>query len=109
MVVVHRMFGDAKAGVLELLHHLQADHAAVFFEPHHVENAPPHQAEIAIDIPHLQPEQQLHHVVVDAADDDAMQRIRAADLQPFTQSTSSVIFDQSTVISAGSYWPSPSV
>ena len=80
MVVMHRMLGDAKAGVLELLHHLQADHAAVLLEAHDVEDAAPHQAEIAVDVAHLQAEQQLHHVVIDAADDDAVQRVGAADL-----------------------------
>ena len=77
---MHRLLGDAEAGVLELLHHLQADDAAVFFKAHDVEDAPPHQAEIAVDVAHLQAEQHLHDVVVDPADDDAVQRVGAADL-----------------------------
>ena len=80
VVVVHRHFDDPEAGVLDLLHHLQADDAAVLFEPHALENRPPHQPEIAVDIAHAQPEHHLHGVVINPADDDAMPRIRAADL-----------------------------
>ena len=35
-----------------------------------------HQAEIAVDVAQPQAEQQADDVVIDAADDDAMQRIR---------------------------------
>ena len=75
MIVMNRMLRNAKPGVLELLHHLQADDAAVLLQADDVEDAAPHQAEIAVDVAHLQAEQQLDDVVIDAADDDAVQRV----------------------------------
>ena len=80
VVVVHRHFGDAEPGVGDLLHHLEADDAAVLFEVDLVEDRSPHQPEVAVDVAHRQAEQELDGVVVDPADDDAVQRIGAADL-----------------------------
>src|SRR6185295_12632732 len=80
MIVVHRHFGDAEPRVGDLLHHLQADDAAVLLEVHPVEDRPPHHAEVAVDVAHGEAEEDLDGVVVDAADDDAVQRIGAADL-----------------------------
>ena len=56
VVVVNRRLDDGEAGVLDFLHHLQADDAAVLLEPHAIEDRAPHQAEIAVDVAHLQPE-----------------------------------------------------
>ena len=80
MVVMDRHLGDPEPGVLDLLHHLQADHPAVLLELDRVEDRPAHQPEVAVDVADLQPEQHLDGVVIDAADDDAVQRIGAADL-----------------------------
>ena len=80
VVVMHRHFDDAEAGVLDLLHHLEADDAARLLEVDALEDRAPHQAEVAVDVAHLQPEQHADDVVVEAADDDAVQRIGAADL-----------------------------
>ena len=80
VVVVHRHLGDAEAGVLELLHHLEADRRRCSSRAAPCRRSAPHQAEVAVDVAHLQPEQALHGVVVDAADDDAVQRVGAADL-----------------------------
>ena len=80
VVVVDRHFGNPEPGVLDLLHHLQADHAAALLERDPAEDRPPEQPEIAVHVADLQAEQQLDGVMVDASDDDAVQRIRAADL-----------------------------
>ena len=80
VVVVHRHLDDAKAGVLDLAHHLETDDAGVALELHAIEDLAAHQAEVAVDVAHAQPEEKLHGVVVDAADDDPVQRIRPADL-----------------------------
>ena len=110
VVVVHRHLGDAEAGVRDLLHHLQADDAAVLLEVHGVEDRAAHHAEVAVDVAHLQAEEQLDGVVIDAADDDAVQRIGAADLVAVDQIH--VVVERgatATSISAGSYCASPSV
>src|SRR5439155_26801294 len=78
MVVVNRHFDDDESGILDLLHHLETDDAAHLLQRDAVENRAPHQAEIAIDVAHLQPEHHGHDVMVDAADDDAVQRIGSA-------------------------------
>ena len=80
MVVMHRHFGNPEAGVLDLLHHLEADDAAVLLERHRVEDRPAHQPEVTVHVAHPQAEQKLHRVVIDPADHDAMNRIRSADL-----------------------------
>ena len=72
VIVVHRHLDDAEAGVLNLLHHLEADDAAVLLEVHRVEDRAPHQPEIAVDVAHPQAEEHLDDVVVEAADDDAV-------------------------------------
>ena len=80
-----------------------------FSSEHPLEDRPPHQAEIAVDVAHLQAEQQLDGVVIDAADDDAVQRIGSADLVAVHQIDVVVNAAQSASISAGSYCASPSV
>ena len=72
VVVVHRHLDDREAGVLDLLHHLQADDAAVLLEPHAVEDRPAQHPEVAVDVAHAQAEQHLDDVVIEAADDDAV-------------------------------------
>ena len=110
VVVVHRHLGDTEAGVLELLHHLQADDAAVLLEPHHVEDVAAHQAEVAVHVAHLEPEEQLHGVVVDAADDDPVERIGAADLPAVDPvHIRRRAAPRARAISVGSYCASPSV
>ena len=75
-----------------------------------VEDRAAHQPEVAVDVAHLQAEQQLDGVVVDAADDDAVQRIRAADLVAVDEiDVGRRTARHSTAISAGSYCASPSV
>ena len=80
VVVMHGNFDNAEPGVLDLAHQLEADHAAVAIELHPIEDFTPHQPEVAVDVADAQREEQLHRVVVDAADDDAVQRIRSTDL-----------------------------
>src|SRR5690349_524859 len=82
MVMMNRYFGNTEAGVLDLLHHLQTDDAAVLLEVHLIEDRATQQTKIAVDVTDLQPEEQLDDVVIDTADDDSMQRIRSADLVP---------------------------
>src|SRR5690349_8297592 len=57
VIVMHRHFDDAKAGVRNLLHQLETDDAARFLERHPLEDRSPHQAEIAIDVAYPQSEQ----------------------------------------------------
>src|SRR2546427_5444589 len=78
VVVMHRHLDDPEAGVLDLLHHFQADDAARLFELDSLEDRTAHQPEIAIDVAHLQPEERADDVMIKAADEDAMQRIGAA-------------------------------
>ena len=80
VIVVHGHFDNDESRVLDLLHHLEADHAAVLFQPHLVENRPAHHAEITVDVAHLQSEQHLDDVVVQASDENAVPRIRSAEL-----------------------------
>ena len=77
---MHGHLVDHEPGVGDLLHHLEADDAAVFGELHTVEHAAANEPEVAVHVPDLQAEQPLHRVVVDAADDNPMQRIGPADL-----------------------------
>ena len=58
VIVMHRHLDDPEARVLDLLHHLDADDAARLLELDPLEDRAPHQAEIAIDVAQLQPEQQ---------------------------------------------------
>ena len=64
VVMVYRDLSDPKARVLDLLHHLEADDAAAFLESDAIEDGPPQQAEVAVDVAQPQAEQELHHVVV---------------------------------------------
>ena len=77
---MHRHLDDAEAGILDLAHHLEANDAGIAFETHAVEDLAAHQAEVAIDVAHPQPEHQLDRMVIQAADDDAVPRIGAPDL-----------------------------
>jgi hypothetical protein len=65
VVVVHRHLGDAEAGVLDLLHHLEADDAAVLLERAPSSKMRGASAEVAVHVAHLQAEQQLDRVVVE--------------------------------------------
>src|ERR1700682_4637532 len=80
MVVVNRHLDDPEARVLDLLHHLDTDDPARLHEIDALEDRPAHQPKITIDIAQMQPEQWAHDVMVDASDEDAVQRIRATDL-----------------------------
>src|SRR5581483_3974760 len=79
MVMVHRHFDDAEAGILDLLHHLQTDDARGFFEVDALEDGAPHQAEVAVDVADGEAEHPRHEMVIRAADDDSVKWIRAAD------------------------------
>src|SRR5439155_7851276 len=80
MKVVHRHFDDPEAAVLDFLHHLDADDAAGLLQIDPLEDAAAHQPKVTIDVAQREPEEDADDVVVDAADDDAVQRIGAADL-----------------------------
>jgi non-ribosomal peptide synthetase component F len=71
---------DPEARVSDFLHHLQTDHAAGFLESDAVEDRSPHQPEIAVYVPHVKTKQQRNRMVVNAADDDAVQRIGSVNL-----------------------------
>ena len=90
-------------------HHLDADAAAVALERKALEDVAAEQAEVAVDVAQVQAEHRLHQVVVDAADDLAVQRIVALDLPALDN----VDIGQSCCVqqasSRGSYWASPSV
>ena len=77
---MHRHFSNAESRVLDLFHHFDADDAAAFLQIDPFEDRAAHQAEIAIDVAQLEAEQNADDVVIQAADDDAVQRIGAADL-----------------------------
>ena len=110
VIVVHRHFGDAEAGVLDLLHHLEADDAAVFSRLTRSKIARRISRKSQSTSRTLQPEQQLHGVVIDAADDDAVQRIGAADLAAVHHvGVGRQAVPQQRSSSAGSYCASPSV
>src|SRR5580765_5181511 len=79
MIVMNRNLGDPEARVLNLLHHLEANHTARLLQMDAVEDRAPHQAEIAIHVSNRQPEQDADDVVVQAADDDSMHGIGPAD------------------------------
>src|SRR4029078_3336313 len=72
MGVMHGHFDNLDPCILDLLHHLQADDAAVLLETYAVEDRPPEQAEITIDVAHVETEQCFHRVVIDTSDDDPM-------------------------------------
>src|SRR5688572_29900814 len=63
VIVMHRHFDDPEAGILNLPHHLEADHAGVALEPNAVEDLAPQQPEVAVHITHLKAEQKLDDVV----------------------------------------------
>ena len=73
---MHRHLGEARAGVLQLLDQFEADHAAVEVRVMR-SSAAADQAEIAVDVAQLEAEEQLHRPVVEAADDDAADRVGA--------------------------------
>ena len=70
VVVVYGHFDNPEAAILNFLHHLQTNDAAVLFQAHAIEDRSPHHAEITIDVPHSQAEHELHDVVVHAADEE---------------------------------------
>ncbi len=80
MIVMDRHFRDAEARVVDLLHQLEADDAAVLFEADLFEDAAAHQAEVAVDVAHAQAEQRLHGVMVEPPDHDAVPGVGPADL-----------------------------
>jgi len=73
--VVHRDLDEPGTGVLEAAHHLDADDAAGAAQRHLVEERPADEPEIAVRIPHPQPERRLDEVVVHPPDDPAVQRV----------------------------------
>jgi hypothetical protein len=79
MIVMDRDLHDAEAGILNLSHQLQTNHATIPIELDTVEYFAAHQPEIAVDVAHTQRKKHLHRVVVDASDDDPVQRIGPAD------------------------------
>jgi len=79
-VVVHRHLDELGARLLEPPHELHADDSRARVQRVGHEQRPPEQAEVAVGVTLVQPEGQLHHVVVDAADDLAVPRVAPADL-----------------------------
>src|SRR5438552_16646685 len=57
MVMVHGHFGDAEPRVGDLLHHLEADDAAVLGETDAIEHGAPDEPKVAIDVANRQSEQ----------------------------------------------------
>src|SRR5437763_11779476 len=81
MVVVDRDLGDAETRVLDLFHEFDADYATVRLEMHHIKDAASNKTEIAIDVAQLEAEAEGDHVVIDLADDLAVDRIVAVNLE----------------------------
>ena len=80
VIVVDRDLGDSEACVVDLLHQLEADDAARLFQLDVLEHRSPHQAEITVDVPHRQAEEDADDMVIKAPDDDPVPRIGPADL-----------------------------
>ena len=80
MVVVHGYLGDAEAVLLDLGHELHTDHAGVARQLDALEHRSPEEPEVAVDVDHVQAEGEPHDVMVDAADDDPVERVGARDL-----------------------------
>src|SRR4029079_18559563 len=80
VVMMDWYLGYAESGVLDLLHHLETNHAAGLLERDLLEDGSAQQTEVAVDIAHVHSEKQLHPVVIEAADHDPVQGIRTADL-----------------------------
>ncbi len=78
--VVHGDLGDAEAVVLHLLHELDADDTGGTRQVHLLEDAPSHEAEVAVHVPQPQAEHRPHEPVVHPADDHAVQGVVARDL-----------------------------
>src|SRR5574341_1122673 len=77
VIVRHTSLHDLEAIVLSLLHHLDADHAAVAGEGDALEDAAADQAEVAVHVAQAQAEGDLDHVMIDASDQLAIPRIAA--------------------------------
>ncbi len=78
--MMHRDFGEAESSILKFLHQLQADRSVRRFQIDHIKDRPTQQAEIAINIAQLETKHQLHEMMIEAPDNDAVHRIGAADL-----------------------------
>ena len=82
VVVVDREVDEAEAGPLELLHELEADDAARVLQRDRLEGRAAHEAEVAVDVPDPELEEEPHQDEVDLPDDDPVPRVGAGDLVP---------------------------
>jgi hypothetical protein len=80
--VVDRDLLEHEAAVVELLHHLERKRSVAGRELDGLETAPADEAEVAVHVADAVAERQLHQVLIDAAEDDAMERVVPADLVP---------------------------
>src|ERR1044071_8172438 len=60
VIVMHRHLDDRKPRVLDLLHHLETDDAAVLLEMNLVEDRAAQHPEVAVDVVHAKTEHDLH-------------------------------------------------
>src|SRR5262249_22743816 len=79
MIVMHGRLGEAQTGVLKAPDHLDADRSAGRSEPHSVVAGATHQPEITIDVSNLYSEREPDDPAINVTNDDAVQRVRAAD------------------------------
>ena len=80
--MMDRDLSDAKTRVLDFLHQLDTDHAARFCHLHRVEDTSSKQSKVTVDVAQMQAEGQPDGPVTEASNDDAVPRIRPADLVP---------------------------
>jgi hypothetical protein len=81
-VMMHGNLDEPAALILQLPHHLDADHATIACEQDLPQQTTAKEAEIAVDIPDIKPEQETHEALIEETDDDSVFGIRPADLVP---------------------------
>src|SRR6266536_1093828 len=78
--MVHADLGQARAGVLELAHELDADHSGRLLELDGLELRPAHEPEVAVGIAKSEAEDERDEPVVDATDDLPGEIVRPVEL-----------------------------
>lgn len=78
--MAHPDLGESGPDAPKGAHHLDADDTCSRAQIHLLQHTPVDEAEIAVGVTHMKTEQQLHPVVIGAADHLAIPRITSADL-----------------------------
>src|SRR5438552_13968377 len=77
---MHGHLGEAVPGILSALDEFQADRAAVGLELDDAEDAAADQPEVAVHVAELESEEELDDVMIDPADDLAVEGVGSIDL-----------------------------